>query len=466
MEDDELHWSPLQHALLHKAPFYVISTFVSHWLLLEDLQSLTEMQLVHLACVHNAPFDVIRYLSSLFPESLTMRNDKGYTPFMLALEDQLNDNIINLLSYSNFDAIGDFDHSEGYAKNAIIDEHFGHSWNIDSDMTMFRLQHKDPSLNSLVIGDSFHCMLTTESDGSFDSSYYERTVMDVLDTVPSLPHLEELILAVDDVDSILWTEGNARNALISVLRDLPSTICITIRSGMRSLVPVAEIINHCQHLKFFTIYNDGYGQTGRGMGAVMKSLSNLPVLESVQFIKVNLIQRGYPSLLYIRLMKKKSLKSILMVGTKMSRNVASSMNSVFKDCDECNHLEFISLFDCGGHHLSKRGFARVRWQPEHWQEDIDLQLAETAHVKHTRTSVSDFITNIQSRDTSSTGRNEDLQFITDIRDVNEKDSEQKYDPICRPDHLYALIQSKPDYIKRCVDLERECIVSNKRQKII
>jgi hypothetical protein len=86
-------------------------------------------------------------------------------------------------------------------------------------------------------------------------------------------------------------------------------------------------------------------------------------------------------------------------------------------------------------------------------------------VKHTRTSVSDFINNIQSQDTSSTSRNEDLQFITDIRDANEKDSEQKYDPICHPDHLYALIQSKADYIKRCVDLERECRLSNKRQKL-
>jgi hypothetical protein len=85
MEDDELHLSPLHHTLFNQAPFYVISTYVAHWLLLEDLHSLTEMQLVHLACVHNAPFDVIHYLSSLFPGSLTTRNYKGYTPFMLAL---------------------------------------------------------------------------------------------------------------------------------------------------------------------------------------------------------------------------------------------------------------------------------------------------------------------------------------------------------------------------------------------
>jgi hypothetical protein len=125
MEDNELHLSPLQHALFNKAPFYVISTFVSHWLLLEDLHSLTEMQLVHLACVHHAPFDVIHYLSSLFPDSLTMKNCKGYIPFMIALYKKLDKNIIYLLGDSNVAAIGDFDCGHGYAKNAIIEECFG-----------------------------------------------------------------------------------------------------------------------------------------------------------------------------------------------------------------------------------------------------------------------------------------------------------------------------------------------------
>jgi hypothetical protein len=79
--------------------------------------------------------------------------------------------------------------------------------------------------------------------------------------------------------------------------------------------------------------------------------------------------------------------------------------------------------------------ARVHWEQEHWEEEIDLQLAETAHVKHTRKSVSDFMNNIKSQETSFNGRNEELQFITDILDANEKDSEDEYDPICCPDHL-------------------------------
>jgi hypothetical protein len=66
MEDDELHCSPVHHAFFNQAPFNVISTFVAHWLLLEDLPSLTEMQLVHLTYGHNAPFNIIHYFSSLF----------------------------------------------------------------------------------------------------------------------------------------------------------------------------------------------------------------------------------------------------------------------------------------------------------------------------------------------------------------------------------------------------------------
>jgi hypothetical protein len=134
-------------------------------------------------------------------------------------------------------------------------------------------------------------------------------------------------------------------------------------------------------------------------------------------------------------MKKKLVKSILMVGTRMSEYVASRMLQIFKDSDECDHLEFLSFFCCHGHHVSRFQLAPVHWEQEHWEEDIDLQLAETAHVKHTKKSMSDFMNNINSWETSSNGRNEELQFITDILNANEKDSEDKYDPICHPDHL-------------------------------
>ena len=153
-----------------------------------------------------------------------------------------------------------------------------------------------------------------------------------------------------------------------------------------------------------------------------------------------------------------------MLRTDMSQHLASKMLQIYKDSDECNQLEFLSFFK----DTSSREQWDLQWKEQwdfQWQEDIDLQLAETAHIKHTRRSVSDFVNNIKSRDKSSNGRNEELQFITDILDANEKDSEDEYDQICRPDHLYALIQSKPDYIQRCMDLGRGYRVWNKRQKL-
>jgi hypothetical protein len=47
--------------------------------------------------------------------------------------------------------------------------------------------------------------------------------------------------------------------------------------------------------------------------------------------------------------------------------------------------------------------------------------------------------------------------MNNILDADDKDSEHemKYDSICHPDHLYALIKSKPDYLQRCVHLKRE-----------
>jgi hypothetical protein len=104
-----------------------------------------------------------------------------------------------------------------------------------------------------------------------------------------------------------------------------------------------------------------------GMGDLVKSLNKLPLFESVQFIAVPLYQRN-ALLLYHNLMKKKLVRSILMVDTQIDKFLASRMVSVLKDNPSCDNLEFICLFDHDGPNTSR----------EEWQEDIDLQLAEMA----------------------------------------------------------------------------------------
>jgi hypothetical protein len=74
------------------------------------------------------------------------------------------------------------------------------------------------------------------------------------------------------------------------------------------------MITHCQNVKYLRIFYNGCQAYGYGMDTLVNSLSNLPVLESVQLLKVALTRRNALRL-YIRVMKKKSVRSILMVGT-------------------------------------------------------------------------------------------------------------------------------------------------------
>jgi hypothetical protein len=78
--------------------------------------------------------------------------------------------------------------------------------------------------------------------------------------------------------------------------------------------PVVEMITHCQNIKYLRIAYDGCQAEGYGMDTLVKSLSNLPVLELVQLFRVALTRRN-ALLFYIRVMKKKSGRSMLMVGT-------------------------------------------------------------------------------------------------------------------------------------------------------
>jgi hypothetical protein len=211
--------------------------------------------------------------------------------------------------------IDDFSGS-GCAKNAVVKECFEDDFKcLDFEKTLFWLEHKDPTFKWLALADP------KESDSSFNYSKHQKTVMDILDAVKSFPHLEELILVMDCDNLILWREGNACNALFSVMRDLPSKVIITIQVAIKSFDPVAEMMKHCHNLKYLTISIVGWTPYGSGTVALVRSLSDLPVLESVKLERVGLHQRE-ALLLYIRLMKKKSVKSIAMVGTRMSEYLA------------------------------------------------------------------------------------------------------------------------------------------------
>jgi hypothetical protein len=313
------------------------------------------MQLVHLACEHHATFDVIRYLSALFPESWKTKNSNGYTPFMIALSEKLDDDILYILYDSDMGAIGDFG-TCGTANEEVGDFYFEEDdKHQDSQNTLFRLKHNDPTLKCLILSDAFHSLYLDEEE---NDSKHQKAVMVVLDAIKSFPNLDELVFMVDSPLSILWREGETRNALFSVLRDLSSEVDIVIRLAIPTFDPLTEMMKHCPNVKYLSICVAGwtqYAQHITGTLALVRSLSNLPVLESVALGKWNVSSKE--ALLLLRLMKKKSLKSIRLVGTRMSQFLASRMLEIYNDSDECDQLEFVSFF----------GYI---WK-EQWQEDID-----------------------------------------------------------------------------------------------
>jgi hypothetical protein len=84
---------------------------------------------------------------------------------------------------------------------------------------------------------------------------------------------------------------------------------------------VAEMMKHCPNVKYLSIGLVGWAPYGTGTVVLVRSLSDLPVLEPVKLEKWNLSWRE-ALLLHVRLVKKKLLKSICMVGTRISECVA------------------------------------------------------------------------------------------------------------------------------------------------
>jgi hypothetical protein len=239
------------------------------------------MQLVRLACKHHATFDVIHYLLSLFPESWTTKNSNGYTPFMIALSKQLDEDILYILDDSDMGAIGDFC-SLGVANCKVVDVYFEEDYKcLDLQKTLFRLEHKDPTLKCLILSDQFHSLYSEEKVGypNHNHSKHRKAVMDILDAIKSFPNLDQLVLMVDRQDSIIWREGETRNALFSVLRNLPSKVIIEIRLAIPSFHPVVEMMKHCPNVEYLSICVAGWAPYGNGTVTLMRSLSDLPVLE-------------------------------------------------------------------------------------------------------------------------------------------------------------------------------------------
>jgi hypothetical protein len=465
MEGDDF-WFPLHHAIKNNAPCDVVASFTDEWLQIEDFQALCGMNLVHCACYYNAPLDVVRYLSSLFPDSLTSQTTNLIdTPLMYALEAKRDHDVIKCVSYSNIEYIGDFDPWHNKVHRAIVEQYMVDDTFVDSLTAMFRLEHKDPTLTSLVISDGFFSMFEKPPD---DWEYarnmnrlYQNTFDSVMDAVSSHPYLTAIILIMD-AQGLLWNNRQQKTALINLIRDKPSITSVAIVTSETDLTRVGEVLQNFTQVKSVSISNEsGIQFSGNRMANVCNSLNTLPLLEHLELRRVSI----YPSdakPMYRKILKKTSMRWVCMSHTGIDHWLSSQFFvRVMKDNPKLEHLQYMSLF--GDNPPPNPSF----FDPTaaDWQAAIDLELATITAENFTRGSIKQFMNKIKLCDQIEfNGHHSDLQFIVDIVDANEHDGNNECYPQNPTDHLYSLLRAKPDFIKGCSSTKSP--KSNKRPKLI
>jgi hypothetical protein len=370
---------------------------------------------------------------------------------MYALEAAHDLDVIQCVSYSRVEYVGDYESRafpNSHSSNNAADQFIGDERLIDSDMAMFRLDHNDPTLTSLVIADSFYSM----------EERYGTPMMDVLNAVYMHPHLTEIIFAWDDFESPLWREDEmANDALCLILRDKPLITNIAIRTSMPDFGRVGALLRHCPQLKSVFFAYDGPAERGHSMYALMRPLKWHPTLEAVEFVRAPMFSKDCGAL-YNAIMKKPSMKEIVMIDTRMDHWLAERLVKLVKDmAHKCTHLTHISLFDF------ERAYASRNSNERHWQEEIDLQLDKITN-RNLENSVKQFLDMIFIRDTDNSNKPADLKLITDVEEANDNDKNWNGNRFGPPDHLYALLRAKADVLKRCRDNGSYETVSNKRPK--
>jgi hypothetical protein len=467
----ELILFPLHRTLEYEAPYNIIVSFMDEWLQLEDFQTLSEMNLLHCACWWNAPLDVIHYLSSLFPDSLSMQTKRsGYIPLMYALQAKRDPDVIKCLSNSNVEYIGDFDVGDWVEEDwshknkvnkAIVDRYMVDESFIDSSRGMFRLEHKDPTLTCLVISDTLHSFLEMDPPDDFygrNDEYehlYESACNSIIHAISSHPHLTMIVFIIHCrlIDNRYVRQ---RDALIEVIRDKALITEIEVLTSDSDLRTVGHVLTNFPHVKSVKIASHGEALSdGYGMHDVSILLNKLPLLESVEFRNVH-IYRGDARQFYLGIMKKNSMRRIVMYDTKIDHWLSSWFVRVTKDKPKLSHLKYMCLFDYCRPHSSHSACAD-------WQEEIDLELADNILDNHTRGSILKFMNKIQSRGEINYS---DHHFIDDMLDADVHDGKGEGDPLYPTDHLYSLIRAYPHFLNISTHIDNAYPFSNKRPKLI
>jgi hypothetical protein len=425
----------LHHAIVNDAPYKVIKTFVDNWEDLENLESMDEVTFLHWACFFDSPLDVTRLLSSTFPLSKRFHSyDHGYNPLMYALSLARPSDVIECMSYSSVEYIGDYqkysfmrDDSPFHAGNCQF--YLVHLYLQDrncNQTALFRLRHNDPTLTRIILGDSFRSV-----DGSF------------FDSLHSHQYLTELFLAWDDEDSNLWSEGQfANNCLITLLRDKKTITTVEVRTSTRDLTPIGDVLQHCPQLRCVRIAHSGsYGTSG--IGSVIRRLNELPVLEEVGLCEISITEED-ALVLYNGLLKKKSIKTLMMLRPSIHYFDARKLLGAITNDPRCNHLTTVSFFGQTDPNPSCYFNVIGDYECPHLHE-IDLEVFKITRRNRIRLSVNEFLDKVCHPHADGQNTFSDAnQFLKYMLEADERDKKEDGDP--PPDHLYALLKANPEYM--------------------
>jgi hypothetical protein len=241
-----------------------------------------------------------------------------------------------------------------------------------------------------------------------------------------------------------------RNAVMFLLREKKSVKSITIDVEVSDITVFANVLQQCIHLEHLTVifkrihWRDCIKE-------IILAIRHLPCIRKVTFVKA-LVNGAAGIALSQSLIAKRSMVSIRMLQCSVTPEASSAILEALRSDADCT-LRDVLLFDglrpiLGRFHEQATAL--------HYDQEIRLAVAYNARVQ----SVKEFTWLVTSRDTSGDTGNTEFK---DIEGAILKDEADFY-LRDRPDHLYSLLQNKPEYIKRVIEHDAVDSMSSKRQK--
>jgi ankyrin repeat protein len=220
-ERHENGWLPLEFAITKNAPLALIKLLVNSW---HEHGNPYWIMPLHLACLFDAPLEVIYYLAQEFPDAMDEKDAADRTAFHYVMRANRELDVMMCVA-------------QQWPENESLDFK---SKDEDVERALCRLEKNDPSLEGILL-DSEHL--------SFRA----------LDAVASHSTLNRVDLECGAVYSLVWTPEllwpeETQDALINALKTNTSikTIGIAMRKS-RDLSAIIEVVKHSRGLEYLTI---------------------------------------------------------------------------------------------------------------------------------------------------------------------------------------------------------------------